>query len=354
MIIRSGSVAMGSARQYSAQSVQGSTAVFGWVQKNAQEPSFREMLNSKAKRRGLDAGVSTGNSGIKSRSGTVMGTARKELSSEAASLEQIRQQTLYYILQRLHAIFYGTQEKGNYHAGSMAVAGYDSGGQAQYSYSEYYAYEESEDTQFQTTGKVVTADGREIDFHVSLEMSRRFSAYYEQTHTITAAPVWSLCDPLVINLNANVAEVSDQKFRFDLDADGEEDSIAKLSSDSGFLALDKNNDGAINDGSELFGTKSGDGFADLAKYDADGNGWIDEADPVFEKLKIWVTDADGNQKLYRLKEKDIGAICLANANTNFDLRSLEDNSLNGRIRKTGVFLYENGGVGTMQHVDLAK
>ena len=40
---------------------------------------------------------------------------------------------------------------------------------------------------------------------------------------------------------------------------------------SGYLALDKNGDGTINDGSELFGTRNGDGFADLAQYDEDGN-----------------------------------------------------------------------------------
>ena len=38
-----------------------------------------------------------------------------------------------------------------------------------------------------------------------------------------------------------------------------------------FLSLDKNSDGIINDGSELFGAASGNGFADLAKYDEDGN-----------------------------------------------------------------------------------
>ena len=77
---------------------------------------------------------------------------------------------------------------------------------------------------------------------------------------------------------------------FDIDADGEEESISYLQGGSGYLALDKNGDGVINDGSELFGTKSGDGFADLAEYDADGNGWIDENDPIFDKLLIWAKD----------------------------------------------------------------
>ena len=361
MIIKNSNVSMDASRRYQVRTEQGSQTVFGWGQKLPEESvrgaSFRDMLNGRAKRRGFDSGMIDGDSmhsSIKNRSGTITRTTQPSQSAETESIEQIRQQTLYYILQRLHAIFYGEQGKERYRGRSMAVSGYNAGGQATFSYSEYYAYEESEDTQFQTTGKVVTADGREIDFNVSLEMSRRFSEYYEKTHTITAVPVSSLCDPLIINLDDNIAEVSDQKFRFDLDADGKEDSISRLSSGSGFLALDQNGDGMINDGNELFGTKSGDGFADLAKYDSDGNGWIDEADPVFEKLKIWVTDADGTQKLYRLKEKGVGAICLENASTDFDLRSLNDNSLNARIRKTGVFLYENGNVGTVQHVDLAK
>ena len=60
----------------------------------------------------------------------------------------------------------------------------------------------------------------------------------------------------MINLNTDAANVTDQKFYFDLDADGELDEISTLASGSGFLALDKNGDGIINDGSELFGTKA--------------------------------------------------------------------------------------------------
>ena len=182
-------------------------------------------------------------------------------------------------------------------------------------------------------------------------MSRSFSQYIEEEFTIS--PIEALCDPLVINLEGGIAEVSDTKIRFDLDADGIVDEVSRLDPGSGYLALDKNGDGRINDGSELFGTKSGDGFSDLAAYDRDGNGWIDEADPIFEKLKIWITDENGIERLYSLKDKGVGAIYLGNADTSFDLKSA-DNVTNARIRKTGVFLYENGMAGTMQHLDLAK
>ncbi len=119
------------------------------------------------------------------------------------------------------------------------------------------------------------------------------------------------------------------------------------------LALDKNGDGVINDGSELFGTKSGDGFRDLAAYDSDGNGWIDENDEIWEKLLIWTRDEDGKEICYKLSEKGVGAIYTGNVNTDFSLNGA-DNAANGRIRRTGLFLYENGMAGTVQHVDVAE
>ena len=222
-------------------------------------------------------------------------------------------------------------------------------------YVEYgYQYEE-EETTFSTKGTVKTADGREIDFNLSMTMSRSFEEEYAGSVNFGAAlNQAALCDPLVINLNSTSAQVSDQKFYFDLDADGTLDEISNLAAGSGFLALDLNGDGKINDGSELFGTKSGDGFADLAKYDSDGNGWIDENDPIFDKLRIWTKDSSGKDVLCAIGKAGIGAIYLGNAQTDFALNSKQDNSTNALVRKTGIFLYENGSCGTVQHLDMAK
>ncbi len=210
-------------------------------------------------------------------------------------------------------------------------------------------YTESESTSFSTTGIVKTADGRELSFNLDVSMSRSFAQYTKET----VQNVGSFIDPLVINLNGNVAEVSDQKFYFDLDADGEEEEISRLSQDSGYLALDLNEDGIINDGSELFGTKSGNGFADLALYDQDGNGWIDENDAIWDKLKIWVQDEEGNSTLYSLKEQGVGAICLQNVSTEFHQKN-DSGQVNAAIRNTGIFLYESGSAGTIQHMDLVS
>lgn len=208
---------------------------------------------------------------------------------------------------------------------------------------------EVESTSYAAKGLAKTADGREIEFNVEVGMSRAFQATIDKLNSESVI----LTDPLVINVGSNVAQISDRKFYFDLDSDGKEEEMSFATGNSGFLALDKNNDGIINNGSELFGTKSGDGFADLAKYDEDGNGWIDEADSVFKNLKIYSKDENGNDKLISLKSADVGAIYLGNASTEFSLKDNNDNSTNGVIRSTGIFLKESGGIGTVQHVDIA-
>ena len=209
---------------------------------------------------------------------------------------------------------------------------------------------DQEHTAYSAQGMAVTADGRHLGFNVTVEMSRAFEAKY-QSYT---EEEYIVTDPLVINLDSDVVDVTDQKFLFDIDADGTEDEISFTGAGSGFLALDKNDDGVVNDGTELFGTKSGDGFRDLATYDTDKNGWIDEGDEIFNDLKIWTKDENGKDKLLSLKEADVGAIYLASNNTQFSLNDAITNETNAIIRKTGIYLKEsNGSVGTVQHVDLA-
>ncbi|NBJ91900.1 hypothetical protein D5281_04655 [bacterium 1xD42-62] len=271
------------------------------------------------------------------------------ISSAREQLMEIRQQCINYLMDIL---FPGKMGRRNWASEVMSSSNLYTGslgGAKTFTLSNQSYYAETEETSFSTQGTVRCADGREISFNLNLEMSRSFQEYYEVTSSITQAP---LCDPLVINLNGNIPELSDQTFKFDIDGDGQEDEINRLGAGSGFIALDKNGDGIINDGSELFGTKSGNGFADLAAYDEDHNGFIDEGDAIWDKLKIWVMDENGNQQLYSLAEKGVGAICLQNASTNYSITD-ENNQTKGVIRNTGVFLYENGNVGTIQHVDLA-
>lgn len=208
---------------------------------------------------------------------------------------------------------------------------------------------ESESTTFASSGMVKTQDGRSINFNIEVSMSRAFTS---QINTLTTQN-YIKTDPLVINLDTDIGSVTDQKFLFDLDSDGDEEEISFAGKGSGFLALDRNGDGRIGDGSELFGTKSGDGFKDLAAFDEDGNGWIDENDSIYSKLKVWTKDEAGNDYLINLKDADVGAIYLDNADTQFSLKD-GNNRLNGEIKKTGIYLHEStGAAGTLNHVDLA-
>lgn len=306
-------------------------------------------------------------------SASIRNIPRVNRVEEYNAIEDIRQQCLFY----LWTIFFGrsraneiadklgirygngmTQNSSN--SGWEQYKNWSNGGQLQQpqmvpvtafriTAERETVYMESETTTFSTYGCVRCADGREIDFNLDVSMSQNFVQYSKET----VENVATFIDPLVINLKGNIAEVSDQKFYFDLDTDGEEDLISKLCEDSGYLALDKNEDGRINDGSELFGTSSGDGFKDLAAFDEDANGWIDENDEIWNKLRIWIQDEQGNSKLYSLSEQGVGAICLQNVSTSFTERGTSG-EVNAVIRNTGIFLYENGNVGTMQHLDMAK
>ncbi len=215
-------------------------------------------------------------------------------------------------------------------------------------YHSEQTYHEEEYTRFGATGHVTTSDGREIDLQLELGLSRSF-----QSKEVITAVQGTLKDPLVINFDAPSVGLKDNEtFRFDIDSDGEIDSLAQLTSGSGFLALDRNGDGQINDGTELFGAQSGNGFEDLRHLDEDGDGFLDEDDSAFSQLRVWVPDSEGNGELYALLDKDVGAIYLGNVDTKFSLNKASDNEQQGVLRSSGVFLKESGGVGTVQQIDL--
>ncbi len=201
---------------------------------------------------------------------------------------------------------------------------------------------ETEHTSFRAQGVVELADGRSVSFAATLTLDREF---YSATSTIIGAG--KATDPLVVNFGGAPARLSAGKIDFDLNSDGTSDRISFVADGSGFLALDANEDGKVNDGSELFGPRTGDGFAELSEYDSDANGWIDEGDAVFAKLRLWTRDG-----LSTLAQAGVGAISVSSAETPFELKDSRNVS-HGQVRATGVYLSEAGSVGTVQQVDLA-
>lgn len=215
-------------------------------------------------------------------------------------------------------------------------------------YERTMSFSESEATTFKAEGSITTRDGKSIAFSVLLGMSRSF--HMESNLNIRAGDA-AKTDPLVINFDGNAAELGSTHFEFDIDANGSLDQIAVLEPGSGMLALDKNQDDVINDGSELFGPKTGDGFKELAAYDDDKNQFIDEADAIYHQLRIWQRFADGSQKLVALGDKSIGAtIYLGHVSTPFQLKTADNTSL-GEVASSGIYLTETGSVGSVQQIN---
>lgn len=217
-------------------------------------------------------------------------------------------------------------------------------------YEQREVIEETERTQFSAQGVVRTADGREIRFTLQLDMQRSYRQ--ESSFSLRLGDATAI-DPLVINFDGTAAQLQDQRFAFDLNGDGETDNVPLLAGNRGYLALDTNQNAAIDNGLELFGPGTGNGFAELAQHDSDGNGWIDEADPVYQQLRVWTPSADGTGRLQTLAELGVGAVqTAASAATPFALRTADNTHL-GAVRSTSVYLREDGGVGTVQQIDLS-
>ncbi|WP_290456467.1 hypothetical protein, partial [Helicobacter rodentium] len=190
-------------------------------------------------------------------------------------------------------------------------------------------------------GTIIASDGTQKQLDINIGISQSFVQNLQinrpnATQNIPQGVNKKIIDPLVIDYEGNGTELSDTKMRFDLDSDGTPDQIATLKKGSGFLALDKNGDGKINDGNELFGTKSGDGFKDLSVYDSNGDGKIDKDDPIYDKLRIWTPDGNGEGKLVGLGEKGVGVIYL-NPKESEELMKGESGDLLGIKRKSADF-----------------
>lgn len=233
---------------------------------------------------------------------------------------------------------------------AQAAAAANPNGRAGYGieYDFRSLYEETEVTRFAAEGVIRTADGVEIAFKLDLAMSRH---YREETNVSLRAGDAVRKDPLVLNFGGTAAQLSNQRFRFDLDNDGHAEDVPLFASGSGYLALDRDNNGRVDSGAELFGPATNSGFAELAAHDDDGNGWIDENDRVFDRLRVWTPAAEGSGTLRGLRSAGVGALALAHVATPFELRGSANADL-GAVRASGVWLGKSGAAGSLQEIDL--
>lgn len=169
---------------------------------------------------------------------------------------------------------------------------------------------------------------------------------------VTANPPPQKTDPLALDLAGNGFSTRglNDAVRFDLDADGRTDCISAPSGDDALLALDRNGNGRIDDGRELFGDQHGaaNGFAELGKYDDNRDGRIDAQDAIFERLRLLRFDAQGRQQQQSLSEAGVGAIQLQARDVRQALGAYDE------IAQLGSFDFADGRRGQAADLLLAR
>src|SRR6266568_2646344 len=164
--------------------------------------------------------------------------------------------------------------------------------------------------------------------------------------------------PIVLDLDGNGVQttaVNTGAF-FDHDANGFAESTGWVNPNDGFLVLDRNGDGRIDSGRELFGNetllasgeKAANGFAALAELDSNGDDVIDTNDSAFASLKVWKdTDGDGfslPSELLSLEEAGVRSINVGYSNSSF----VDANG--NQHRQIGSFTRTDGSVGAAEDV----
>lgn len=163
--------------------------------------------------------------------------------------------------------------------------------------------------------QVTMADGTSVAVSAQVQASASFSV----SMTNSGSQQTAQCDPLALDLNQD-GKISlsgvDDGVNFDLNADGVNEQAAFVKGGDGFLALDRNKNGVIDDGGELFGDQHGsaNGFLELAKFDENQDGMIDAQDSVFADLEVVTMDEKGNFQTMDLDEAGVSAISLSTAN----------------------------------------
>jgi hypothetical protein len=131
-----------------------------------------------------------------------------------------------------------------------------------------------------------------------------FTSQQISAFTTSAFQFLTTGTPIILDLNGDGVRTLgiDAGVKFDLFDDGAAINTGWVSSGDGLLVMDRNQDGQINDGSELFGSatrmangeQAPDGYAALRELDSNGDGVISSDDAIYGDLKIWIdSDSDG-------------------------------------------------------------
>lgn len=204
-------------------------------------------------------------------------------------------------------------------------------------YESSYEYYKKSSINFSSSINIKTKDK---DININLDISFTQEFYEKHKKRLSFEQTLSF-DPLIINHNSNAFDVlSDMSFEFDLNNDGKLDTIPLLKNSS-FLALDKNNNNKIDNGSELFGPSTNNAFKELRAYDSDQNNFIDENDDIYKNLLVWSKNEKGDNSLISLASADIGAIYLNDISSSFVYKKNISNSI-AQLEANSIFVNNEG------------
>ncbi len=195
--------------------------------------------------------------------------------------------------------------------------------------------------------------GRELYDWVNPDVNQDYEAAKNWHHP---------CDPFTLDLDGDGIETSAiagwNGLKFDHDADGVKEGTGWVSADDGLLVLDRDGNGTIDSGRELFGDNTllsngqlaANAYEALADRDGNGDGKIDASDSVFNDLRVWqdrnhdgISQAD---ELHTLAELGINSISTESTGARLDQNG-------NRVTATGTFLRTDGSTGQTGSLMLA-
>ncbi len=159
-------------------------------------------------------------------------------------------------------------------------------------------------------------------------------------------------DPLVIDFGKKGIELCSlvNGVNFDLDNNGFAEKTAWIGTEDGFLALDRNGNGVIDNGGELFGDqvilsdgrKSTSGFDALEDIDDNQDGVIDCNDAMYSSLLVWIDkNHNGVSETSELEKlSDVGIVSISIEHTEI---SFSDTETGTRIAETSEVVIEKNG-----------
>lgn len=189
------------------------------------------------------------------------------------------------------------------------------------------------------SGELTLNNGNTVSFALdfSMEVSWARYSYTEQR----------LQDPLLVSLSGEPVQLTDNSSTFDLHNNGKAVQLPQLAAQQYYLAYDRNQDKQVNNGAELFGPSTGQGFAELARFDDNDNGFIDPADDIWQYLYLWRPE----QSLLSMQQAKLGAISIESVPTAMPLYNA-DNTLAGQLQRSGVAFMADGTPALVQQIDV--